>query len=47
MIFPVVIGKLAAGITALVLANILAPKLLAKVQNSVKESSIGGLYEYQ
>ncbi len=39
MIFPVVIGKLAAGITALVLANILAPKLLAKVQNSVKETA--------
>ncbi len=39
MIFPVVIGKLAAGITALILANLLAPKLLAKVQNSVKETA--------
>lgn len=33
MIFPVVVGKLVAGITALILANILAPKLLEKVQN--------------
>lgn len=32
MIFPVIIGKLTAGITALILANILAPKLLSKIQ---------------
>lgn len=32
MIFPVVIGKLTAGITALILANVLAPKLLSKIQ---------------
>lgn len=32
MIFPVVVGKLTAGITALILANILSPMLLSKVQ---------------
>ncbi len=32
MIFPVIIGKLVAGITALLLANALAPKLLAKIE---------------
>lgn len=31
MIFPVILGKLVAGITALILANILAPMLLSKV----------------
>lgn len=31
MIFPVVVGKLTAGITALILANLLAPKLLSKI----------------
>jgi len=35
MIFPVIVGKLVAGITALILANILAPKLLSKVQSTV------------
>jgi len=35
MIFPVIVGKLTAGITALILANILAPKLLQKI--SVKK----------
>ena len=34
MIFPVVVGKLVAGITALILANMLAPKLLSKIDNS-------------
>lgn len=34
MIFPVIVGKLVAGITALILANVLAPKLLSKVQGS-------------
>jgi ethanolamine transporter len=34
MIFPVIVGKLTAGITALILANILAPSLLKKVQMS-------------
>ena len=33
MIFPVIVGKLTAGITALLLANILAPKLLEKVES--------------
>lgn len=36
MIFPVIVGKLVAGITALILANILAPKLLSKIENSNK-----------
>ena len=31
MIFPMIAGKLVAGITALIVANILAPKLLAKI----------------
>lgn len=33
MIFPVVVGKLVAGITALILANALAPKLLSKINS--------------
>lgn len=33
MIFPVVVGKLVAGITALLVANILAPKLLSKIES--------------
>lgn len=37
MIFPVIIGKLVAGITALILANILAPMLLSKMKNSNSE----------
>ncbi|MGI5978231.1 MAG: ethanolamine utilization protein EutH [Oscillospiraceae bacterium] len=32
MIFPMIIGKLTAGITALILANALSPKLLAKIE---------------
>ncbi|MDD4691684.1 ethanolamine utilization protein EutH, partial [Eubacterium aggregans] len=32
MIFPVIVGKLVAGITALILANALAPKLLSKIE---------------
>lgn len=32
MIFPVVVGKLVAGVTALIVANILAPKLLSKIE---------------
>ena len=36
MIFPMIVGKLTAGITALILANILAPKLLAKIQETTK-----------
>ncbi len=38
MIFPVVVGKLVAGITALILANILAPMLLSKVNSGQTES---------
>ncbi|NLV86968.1 MAG: ethanolamine utilization protein EutH [Clostridiales bacterium] len=33
MIFPMIAGKLTAGITALILANILSPMLLAKIDN--------------
>ena len=32
-IFPVIVGKLVAGVTAIIVANILAPKLLAKIEN--------------
>lgn len=39
MIFPVIVGKLVAGITALILANILAPKLLSKIQTSIDSES--------
>ncbi len=34
MIFPMIVGKLVAGITALIVANLLAPKLLSKVNAS-------------
>lgn len=34
MIFPMIVGKLTAGVTALLLANALAPKLLAKIQQA-------------
>ncbi len=34
MIFPMILGKLVAGVTALILANILAPKLLSKIDNT-------------
>lgn len=36
MIFPVIVGKLVAGITALILANVLAPKLLSKIESATK-----------
>ncbi|WP_230398157.1 ethanolamine utilization protein EutH [Novisyntrophococcus fermenticellae] len=36
MIFPVIVGKLVAGITALILANVLAPKLLSKIESAIK-----------
>ena len=35
MIFPVIVGKLTAGITALILANIMSPMLLAKAQHAM------------
>ncbi len=34
MIFPVVIGKLVAGVTALIVANLLSPKLLSKIEGA-------------
>ena len=34
MIFPMIVGKLTAGITALILANLLAPSLLKKIETS-------------
>lgn len=37
MIFPVIVGKLVAGITALILANILAPMLLSKMKTPGSE----------
>lgn len=37
MIFPFIVGKLTAGITALALANALAPKLLSKIEGSRKD----------
>lgn len=36
MVFPVILGKLVAGITALVLANVLTPKLLSKIESADK-----------
>ncbi|WP_281679356.1 ethanolamine utilization protein EutH [Synergistes jonesii] len=36
MIFPVVVGKLVAGITAVVLASFLSPKLLSKIESAKK-----------
>lgn len=36
MIFPVIVGKLVAGITAVILANLLAPKLLSKIDAASK-----------
>lgn len=34
MIFPVIVGKLVAGVTAIILANLLAPKLLSKIEGT-------------
>ena len=39
MVTPVIVGKLVAGITALLVANLLAPKLLAKIQVSDKSKA--------
>lgn len=36
MVFPAILGKLVAGITALILANVLAPKLLSKIESADK-----------
>ena len=38
MIFPMIVGKLTAGITALILANALAPKLLAKINGDATKA---------
>lgn len=38
MVTPVIIGKLVAGISALIVANLLAPKLLAKIQVAEKKA---------
>ena len=38
MIFPMIVGKLTAGITALILANALSPKLLAKINGSTENA---------
>ena len=37
MIFPVIVGKLVAGIPALLLANLLSPKLLTKVEAAAEK----------
>lgn len=37
MIFPMIVGKLVAGILAIVLGNIMAPALLAKIPSANKE----------
>ncbi|MGI5985513.1 MAG: ethanolamine utilization protein EutH [Clostridiales bacterium] len=42
MIFPMIVGKLVAGITALILASILSPKLLAKIQSAGGEPELSG-----
>ena len=36
MILPMIIGKLVAGITAFIVANLLSGKLLEKVEESLK-----------
>ena len=37
MVTPVIVGKLVAGVTAIIVANILAPKLLSKIENAGKK----------
>lgn len=37
MIFPVIVGKLVAGITALIVANLLSPMLLSKIEHATEE----------
>ena len=39
MVTPVIIGKLVAGITAVIVANLLAPKLLGKIQTAEKRAA--------
>ena len=38
MIFPMIVGKLAAGITAIIVANILSPVLLKKVEETMGDA---------
>ena len=38
MVTPVIVGKLVAGITALIVANVLAPKLLSKIESTKVEA---------
>lgn len=38
MVTPVIIGKLIAGVTAVIIANLLAPKLLAKIDAAKKKA---------
>ena len=38
MVTPVIVGKLVAGITAVIVANLLAPKLLAKIDAAKKKA---------
>ncbi len=45
MIFPVIVGKLVAGITALLLANLLSPKLLSKVEAAAEKEDKDGKEE--
>lgn len=39
MIFPMIVGKLVAGITAIIVANILSPVLLKKVEETMGEDA--------
>lgn len=47
MVFPVIVGKLVAGITAVIAANILAPKLLSKIEaaGQVEPTEVAGQVE--
>ena len=38
MVTPVILGKLVGGITALIVANALAPKLLGKIESTKVEA---------
>ena len=45
MVTPVIIGKLVAGITALIVANLLSSKLLSKIESANKSSPKAGAVE--
>jgi ethanolamine transporter len=38
MIFPMIVGKLVAGITAIIVANVLSPVLLKKVEETMGDA---------